>query len=63
MQRMFHVSSSDLAHWRNNDASGLRAPKKQRSVKKEKRTQHHVDDAPYVTPKHKLTVKNFSEND
>lgn len=58
--RMFHASSSVLAQWRNDDASGLRTPKKQRRVKKEKRTQPPVD-APYVPPKQKLTVKRFSD--
>lgn len=54
--RMFHASSSVLAGRRNEQAPGLKTPKKERRVKKENRTQPPVD-APYVPPKQKLAMK------
>ncbi|KAG1355237.1 translation initiation factor IF-2 [Cocos nucifera] len=59
--RKFH-QSLDLLAWKRKveEAPGLKAPRKEKRVKRENRTQAPVE-APYVPPKQKLTVKSTPE--
>ena len=56
--RYFHASLGLLARW--EEAPGLRAPKKEKRVRKENRAQAPVE-APYVPPKQKVTAKSSSD--
>lgn len=53
--RCFHASPELLAKRRNEEVFGLKAPKKEKRVRKENRTQPPVE-APYVPPKPKRTT-------
>ncbi|RWR78700.1 translation initiation factor 2 [Cinnamomum micranthum f. kanehirae] len=58
--RCFHASPELLARRRNEEAFGLKAPKKQKRVKKENRTQPPVE-APYIPPKPKRSTKSMPD--
>ncbi|XP_043695511.1 translation initiation factor IF-2 [Telopea speciosissima] len=58
--RCFHASPQPLARRRNDEQYGLKAPKKEKFVKKENRSQPPVE-APYVPPKPKKTAKSLPD--
>ncbi|KAJ4952002.1 hypothetical protein NE237_028834 [Protea cynaroides] len=60
LTRCFHVGPMLLARRRNEEAYGLKAPKKEKFVKKENRSQPPVE-APYVPPKPKRTAKSLPD--
>lgn len=58
--RCLHASPELLARRRNEEAFGLKAPKKQKRVKKENKTQPPVE-APYIPPKPKRAAKSLPD--
>ncbi|XP_010264989.1 PREDICTED: uncharacterized protein LOC104602838 isoform X2 [Nelumbo nucifera] len=58
--RYFHASSELFYKRKSDEAFGLKAPKKEKYVKRDNRTQPPVE-APYVAPKPKRTTKSLPD--